>query len=64
MRRNGAEVDKRRLHGLFNHLGFTIRYHENLNKKDFLSLVQQFSSSDDLRSAHCLFFAVLTHGNQ
>lgn len=63
-RRNGAEVDKLRLLNLFNKMGFTIKYHENLNKEEFLSHMQTLSTSDDLRSAKCFFLAVLSHGFQ
>lgn len=64
MRRNGAEKDKARLLDLFNQLGFTLFYYENLKKPEFLYLMQQLSSSEDLRTADCLFLAVLTHGDQ
>lgn len=63
-RRNGAEKDKARLLDLFNQLGFTIFYYENLEKPQFLSQVKLLSTSEYLRQADCLFLAVLTHGNQ
>lgn len=64
IRRHGAEIDKMRLLDLFNQMGFTIFYYENLKKGQFMNLVEQLSTSDHLRSSDCLFFGVLTHGNQ
>lgn len=63
-RRNGAEMDKKRLLDLFNQMEFTIFYYENLKMIEFLSLMQQLSTSEQLRQGDCLFFGVLTHGNQ
>lgn len=63
-RRTGAERDTERLLDLFNQMEFTIFNYINLRKSEFVSLMQQLSSSKHLRSADCLFFVVLTHGNR
>lgn len=61
-RRNGAEVDKDRLLDLFNQMGFKLFYYENINAGQFSSLIKQLSSSNNLRMADSLVFALLTHG--
>lgn len=61
-RRNGAEVDKDFLLDLFNQMGFKLFYYENINAGQFSSLIKQLSSSNNLRMADSLVFALLTHG--
>lgn len=62
-RRNGAEVDKDRLLDLFDQMGFSLFYYENINSDQFNSLIKQLSSSSYLRTADSLVFGLLTHGS-
>lgn len=60
--RNGAEADKDNLVSLFQQLGFTVFYYEDLTSDEFNNLVKELKQSSYL-STECFAFYILAHGN-
>ncbi|EAT36368.1 AAEL011562-PA [Aedes aegypti] len=60
--RNGAEADKYNLVSLFQQLGFTVFYYEDLTSDEFNNLIKELKQSSYL-STECFVFYILAHGN-
>lgn len=63
-KRRGADRDRVNLITLFRAFGFIIYYYENLRTDTFNDLVKILVKSDVLKTADCLVFGVLTHGDE
>lgn len=61
-KRNGAETDKVNLISLFQQLGFTVFYYEDLTREELLDLIKELKHSSYL-STECFAFYILAHGN-
>lgn len=62
--RKGADEDRVNLITLFRKFGFIVYYFENLSAHKFNDFVQILIKSDVLKTADCLVFGVLTHGDE
>lgn len=62
--RKGADQDRVNLITLFRKFGFIIYYFENLRAHKFNDFVKILIKSDVLKTADCLVFGVLTHGDE
>lgn len=60
--RHGAETDKDNLVSLFQQLGFTVFYYEDLTSDEFNNLIKELKQSSYL-STECFAFYILAHGN-
>lgn len=62
--RKGADKDRVNLVTLFRAFGFIIYYYENLRTDTFNDLVKILVNSEVLKTADCLVFGILTHGDE
>ncbi|XP_067928114.1 caspase-7-like isoform X2 [Watersipora subatra] len=62
--RNGSAVDRNNLEGALKFVGFKEIYvHNNITKKEMLSVMTQ-ASQVDYRDRDCVFVAILSHGEE
>uniref|UniRef100_A0A1B0C8E6 Caspase family p20 domain-containing protein n=2 Tax=Lutzomyia longipalpis TaxID=7200 RepID=A0A1B0C8E6_LUTLO len=61
LNRLGANFDRDNLIYLFNELGFTIYYYEDINPEEMFHLIESVITTCD--NTECFVFGIMTHGN-